>query len=110
MNNDNNGLNQEIDNNVPPSSFVDKDSILPEINVKLPARRVSAELIGDDAVLANILETSLQISGSKMAKDARLISLALKALSKVSADCREISGKRFPNDVDVLAYLERAES
>lgn len=72
-----------------------------------PTKRISAELIGDDALQTEILVTSLQLVGSKLAKDAVLVSLAIKALSKVVTDCSEQTGKRFPNEADVLAFLER---
>lgn len=74
---------------------------------EMPTKRISSELIGDDAVLASVLETSLQISGSKLTKDAILISLAIKALNKAVDDCRAKTGKKFPNSDDVKSFLEQ---
>jgi hypothetical protein len=71
----------------------------------LPSKRISAELMGDNAVMASVLETSLQITGSKFSKDAVMISLAIKALSKVVDDCSVGTGKRFPNVADVEEFL-----
>jgi hypothetical protein len=75
----------------------------------VPSKRISCDLIGDDALQADILVTSLQIAGSKMIKDAALVSLAVRALSKVVSDCSEETGKRFPNEADVLDFLGREQ-
>jgi hypothetical protein len=69
------------------------------------SKRLSTELLGDYAVMANVLETVLQIHGTKSEKDNMLISLALKALNKSIDDCRVITGKMYPNHDDVINFL-----
>jgi hypothetical protein len=99
------------------SNNLNKDIQVPEVegfaqdvakeNDKGVSRRISVEIYGDSAISANVLETSLQISGSKYLKDNQLITLAILALSKVVKDCSEESGKRFPSQLDVLSYLDK---
>ncbi len=69
------------------------------------SKRLSTELLGDYAVMANVLETILQIHGSKSEKDNMLISLSLKALDKVIEDYRIQTGKTYPNYDDITSFL-----
>ncbi|MCH9743249.1 MAG: hypothetical protein K0U21_08595 [Proteobacteria bacterium] len=78
-------------------------------SILAPVRKISAELTGDDALQADVLITSLQLSGSKLAKDKALVSLALKALSKAVEDCGRETGKRFPTEADVLDFIKGSQ-
>jgi len=71
-------------------------------------KRISVELVGDDAILADILTTSLRIgemSKSKAERDQVLVSLALKALSMSIEDYREEFGVKYPNSQQMSDYL-----
>lgn len=75
-----------------------------------PFRRISAELRGDDAVEADMLETMLRIqemARTKVERDSMLVQLAIKALGRVVSDCRQATGKRFPAIQDVADFLNQ---
>jgi hypothetical protein len=93
-----------------PAGEVSAKEPVGEVSVaSFPSKRISCDLIGDDALQADILVTSLQIAGSKMIKDSALVSLAVKALNKIVSDCSKETGKRFPNEADVLKFLDEAK-
>ncbi len=78
----------------------------------LPAitRRLSAEIVGDDAIEADMLETILRLGEphrSKLARDSALVSLAIRALGRALEDCRREQGKKFPSTADLDAFLAR---
>lgn len=71
-------------------------------------KRISVELMGDDAILADILTTSLRIadmSKSKAERDQILISLALKALNMSIEDYRAEFGIKYPTSTQMAEYL-----
>lgn len=73
-------------------------------------RRLSAELVGDDAIEADMLETILRLGEhhrSKLARDSALVSLAIRALGRAIEDCRREQGKKFPSTADLVQFLAR---
>lgn len=75
-----------------------------------PARRISAELRGDDAVEADMLETMLRIQEmgrTKVERDSMLVQLAIKSLGHVVSECRKNTGKRFPSIQDVEEFFDQ---
>lgn len=75
-----------------------------------PLRRISAELRGDDAVEADMLETMLRIQEmgrTKVERDSMLVQLAIKCLGYVIEECRRETGKRFPSIQDVAEHTNQ---
>lgn len=73
-----------------------------------PARRISAELRGDDAVEADMLETMLRIQEmvrTKVERDSMLVQLAIMSLGRIVSDFRKKTGKRFPTAQDIEDFL-----
>lgn len=73
-----------------------------------PTRRISAELRGDNAVEADMLETILrihEIGRTKVERDSMLVQLAIMSLGRVVTEYRQKTGKRFPTAQDIEAYL-----
>lgn len=70
-------------------------------------RKVSIELLGDDAVSYDILEKSLKLKQkSKRDKDEAVLQLAIECLEKVIDDCRKQSGTRYPSLEQVKVHLQ----
>lgn len=73
-----------------------------------PLRRISAELRGDDAVEADMMETMLrihEIGRTKVERDSALVRLAMMALGRAVEDCRKATGKRFPSAQDIETFV-----
>jgi hypothetical protein len=74
-----------------------------------PYKKISVELVGDSAIHAEVLETSLSISQHariKAKKDELLVSIALLSLEHVMDQCKQETGKRFPDYEDLMAFLQ----
>ena len=73
-------------------------------------KKINVELHGDLAIQADLLETALQISKKtriKAKKDEMLLSVALLSLEYAIDQCRQATGKRFPNDEDLIEFLAK---
>jgi hypothetical protein len=73
-------------------------------------KKITAELHGDLAIQADLLETALQISKKtriKTKKDEMLVSAALLSLEYAIDQCRQATGKRFPNNEDLIEFLAK---
>lgn len=77
-------------------------------------RRVSAELVGDDAVRAEVMTTMLRIGQSgqgsmtKLQRDSEFVRLALAALERVIDETRAVTGHAYPNAAQVAEFLRTA--
>lgn len=76
-------------------------------------RRISAELLGDDAVRAEVMTTMLRIgqggSGgmTKLQRDSEFVRLALAALERVIDETRAATGHAYPSAAQVQDFLHR---
>lgn len=76
-------------------------------------RRISAELLGDDAVRAEVMTTMLRIgqggSGgmTKLQRDSEFVRLALAALERVIDETRAATGHAYPSAAQVQDFLYR---
>jgi hypothetical protein len=73
------------------------------------SRRISAELTGDSAVEADVLETALRIADvarTKGERDTALITLAMMALSREKARFTSETGKRYPSYQELLDHIK----
>ena len=74
------------------------------------SRRISAELVGDAAIEADMLETILRLADnqrSKLARDSALVNLAIQALGRAVEDCRRETNIKFPTPADLEQFLAR---
>ncbi|WP_018949021.1 hypothetical protein [Thioalkalivibrio sp. ALMg11] len=77
-------------------------------------RRISAELIGDDAVRAEVMATMLRIgsgadkSMTKLERDTAFVQLAMSALERVIDETRAATGCGYPSASQVEQFLDRS--
>ena len=77
-------------------------------------RRISAELVGDDAVRAEVMTTALRIGNgqgktmTKLERDTAFVRLALASLERVIEETRAATGQAYPSAVQVEQFLNTA--
>lgn len=77
---------------------------------QLKARRISAELIGDMAVEADLITTMLRLDEkgrSKVERDTLLVEMGVLALNRAIEAWRKETGKKFPSYEDMKLFLSQ---
>lgn len=71
--------------------------------------KASTNLEGDDLIQFETLITKLQIIGTKLEKNEKLINLALNALELVIEQEKGKTGKRYPSYTDLTNALSKGQ-
>jgi len=76
--------------------------------LKMHSKRISTEIVGDNAIKADIIYVSIGLAGeSKKDADSKFCALAIACVEKTIRDCKNATGIEYPSHSQIINFIEK---